>query len=960
MSREAFKQRMQLLKSYREQNPGKGYWDWKIQSYEDGGTTGEPTIWDVFKHNANAVLSAVKRKISGNEVYDADVIDLTNKNMQRITPSTSNVNSILSNEFVEDNPNNIRKAQDFRNTTDTLIGDKKIPLSKISQFYGVESGRLKSGNLQNFNDTTTVVPVRNKNIGKVIEYIPRKQITEDDERWLGISKKALDLSYKSLADKYKLDYGNNYITRLIYGSPYSQVEEYSRTNKDLEKEINFYKDRHYARVQNIRNNGAKVITQEGDTIPISRVNINARGKILFADETGNSVFVNNLSKLNEGQITQLNENLSKGLYPVKVDNGRYEHYQTSNPNYNTYTALDFYRDPKSLYILGSVNSYKDGGEVEQVRNAIEQAKVATGIPNQFLDNWNSKRLSTGKFDSQLGNGLIDIQKANRDSAAIYESPTKYGKSAYLRGTPLIKSAGATTEEAELQLLEDAAQFGRSTRHRLSGNANQRGLVGTQRIKGEYNPAGNAIYAPTQDVLTHEQSHASKAVPQEQRIQEILGGSNTGSTDYLDRPTEVYSRLMELREANQLDPLKVWEKKDIKALKKTGIDYDILNRYKDEDILELFNTVADNSNYDIPMVADGGEIPPNRSNYDRTNPYTGKPLATGVAKLVGDLEDAANFTPIGDALAVKDTYQAAKEKDWLGMGLAALGLLPLVPSGLRRLKKTRKVSEALVPEVHPRLTEELINSSNKARGDMYEYLSDVATEKDRVLEQVNSHAYRSRAQQADKMFGTNYNETYDLLSDLYENKFFDLPSVVPNSGMPARAKMQARKDAVDRYFNTGKGADYDDFMLQVNPTKYENPLQLATHEMNHYTDFLISRNPNTTINNKMLNSLENSLTPAGVGDEAAYFVKGTEQKAYMNQLRAKMYDEGVIDALDYPVDTKTIEGYLNTLPDNSSIKKASKYHKNIKSYTKWFNNIPLLGVGLIGTNKYFNQYNSNNE
>lgn len=35
MNREAFKQRMQNLKSYREQNPGKGYWDFK--SYEDGG-----------------------------------------------------------------------------------------------------------------------------------------------------------------------------------------------------------------------------------------------------------------------------------------------------------------------------------------------------------------------------------------------------------------------------------------------------------------------------------------------------------------------------------------------------------------------------------------------------------------------------------------------------------------------------------------------------------------------------------------------------------------------------------------------------------------------------------------------------------------------------------------------------------------------------------------------------------
>lgn len=29
MDRQAFKQRMRSLKSYRENNPGKGYWDWK-------------------------------------------------------------------------------------------------------------------------------------------------------------------------------------------------------------------------------------------------------------------------------------------------------------------------------------------------------------------------------------------------------------------------------------------------------------------------------------------------------------------------------------------------------------------------------------------------------------------------------------------------------------------------------------------------------------------------------------------------------------------------------------------------------------------------------------------------------------------------------------------------------------------------------------------------------------------
>lgn len=56
MDRQAFKQRMQNLKSYRENNPGKGYWDWKVEAFVDGGVndnligsysnhTGTPTMY---------------------------------------------------------------------------------------------------------------------------------------------------------------------------------------------------------------------------------------------------------------------------------------------------------------------------------------------------------------------------------------------------------------------------------------------------------------------------------------------------------------------------------------------------------------------------------------------------------------------------------------------------------------------------------------------------------------------------------------------------------------------------------------------------------------------------------------------------------------------------------------------------------------------------------------------------
>jgi hypothetical protein len=37
---------------------------------------------------------------------------------------------------------------------------------------------------------------------------------------------------------------------------------------------------------------------------------------------------------------------------------------------------------------------------------------------------------------------------------------------------------------------------------------------------------------------------------------------------------------------------------------------------------------------------------------------------------------------------------------------------------------------------------------------------------------------------------------------------------------------------------------------------------------------------------------------------------------------------------------------------NAIKEARDMFKSRRSYTKWFNTVPLLGVGALGVNKYF--------
>lgn len=306
---------------------------------------------------------------------------------------------------------------------------------------------------------------------------------------------------------------------------------------------------------------------------------------------------------------------------------------------------------------------------------------------------------------------------------------------------------------------------------------------------------------------------------------------------------------------------------------------------------------------VEAFAEGGQTgdPEKERFYQATGrSSSGRPLEEGL-KPVFSLEDAANMTPIGDAISARDTYNAVKNRDWLSAGLAALTVLPFVPSGLRNVKAAARY----IPTVN-RTEQSLINQDLGNISKKRDYLSDIANSRNRVLEDINTIPYRNRAEQADKIFGTNYSETYDLLDDLYQHRYFDLPEVQPKD-MVASGRLQAKPFAEERFNKTGVGAEPNEFDLWVNTGMYRDPMQLANHEMNHYTDYIISRNANTTINNNMLKQLENSLKQT---DATSYYRKGTEQKAYMNQLRTMLKQNADVQNLDEPVSSTLLKKYLD--------------------------------------------------
>lgn len=540
--------------------------------------------------------------------------------------------------------------------------------------------------------------------------------------------------------------------------------------------------------------------------------------------------------------------------------------------YNTYFVGDkVYTKSKEE---GPINVYADGGEVARKslkdirKESIIEDKLDYDVmlqnqnayQKEFATNWYKQRANNSKYNSQLGEGKLDkiLSDINK---ATWKNPTEA-----MRDNLTSQGYSPTDQNIKSQLQAIDAKgtkgFAVPSMYSYYGAPRNTWHEGVGHIVGDNNPA---ILDSTPNV----------SIP----------SNDPQYSDYVNQANEKYAQTWDFRGKNQtlkddtgnyyIDPNRQLSSDDIQEMIDKGAA--IPDQWKDlttQDISDLTNTFAYN-------YAEGGEVGNPDDDFTKAintklgRTPDGRPKEQGL-KPVFDLEDAANITPIGDALSARDVYNAITEKDWTGAGLAALGILPFIPSGLRQLKSTAR------------------------------YIPSVS---------------KSREQ--------------DLLNVAFDN-----------------IKMQAKKQANKKFVETGIGAGPEDFDFLVNPYRPIAADELARHELNHYTDFIISRNRDTSINNNMLKQLESSLkkTKDIKGD---YFRLGTEQKAYMNQLRTRMYNDKAIDSLEEPVSTTLIKKYMDSLYDKDSIKRAYKQHKSLSAYTKWFNSIPLLGIGTIGVNKYFN-------
>lgn len=295
---------------------------------------------NVQQQNSVPIIDNVVNTIKGTYNYlspsDPLYMDLSGIYLRDVS-DRSQAGGVLWNDFVEKNDNAIREARDWRNTTDTLIGDKRIPLSNISQYYGIEDGHLKAGDLSLFGDDTRIIPIRNRNIGKV-NYVGIDTVTTPDYSEI-------------IHEKYPAP---NFFERL-FGIGERVTPEYIKARNEYAQSL--YKTNTPATKYKTLYK-PYFLTQQGDTVYMENAGFkNHKNKVVLSDENGNAVFVKNL--LDDNVRNSLNSKLGETpLYPILIDNGRYSHYDLSGNVAGYRNPLD---SDRSMYIVG----YANGGKLKK-------------------------------------------------------------------------------------------------------------------------------------------------------------------------------------------------------------------------------------------------------------------------------------------------------------------------------------------------------------------------------------------------------------------------------------------------------------------------------------------------------------------------------------------------------------------------------------------------------------------
>lgn len=370
---------------------------------------------------------------------------------------------------------------------------------------------------------------------------------------------------------------------------------------------------------------------------------------------------------------------------------------TSNPFKYIYNTVENVTNGVYEELLGNIIG-KDKAIDVKFHGNINKKPLGGNLPtnqNDFLDTWNASRLATGRYNNQLGDGRLERQAESRNTAREFHSPIgfamNYGKRAAIR----------TPSMSDTDYRKEIARNAQSMKLRLNTPETGQGVIG-----GAYHAPTHSSYVNQEEftkdptVRTHENAHASRATEQEQAISDILGSSS--SSTYLRRPTEVYSRLMQFRQANNLDPNTVYDKDSFRELRKTATDYNLINTFKEDEVIDLLNNVA--------MRNDPNQLNLNNINLNTVPVYAAKygtKRKSKMGKVIsinGNVRNGLIHTPSREAFAYGGERKPRFNGRYSKPGLHNLSLLAsaiIMPKGTVD-KEPEKPRRAGWADLHNRL------------------------------------------------------------------------------------------------------------------------------------------------------------------------------------------------------------------------------------------------------------------
>lgn len=882
MDKQAFKQRMQNLKSYRENNPGKGYWDWKVQAYQNGG----------------------RHALGVGQVFASLADMLFNK--ERRTPAIAAAAYYTIHQTQNDPVLAPVEAPLVEPIADAIKSVDETPYDPGEVFLLSPENQKKQ---MTKNPNYRVVDTNSEEdpygiVRRAANY--HKEIHGEVPVYEYIADSDTTIKRSNLIPVGTLPLGE-YTPELPHAGSYNSVLYYNASNDKL-----------YQRAYDLNDYGPT------DT----------------KDKGASSMYI--------GPIRWLSRQLDKAGTPfvqrtgfVPLDEGKYY-------NQLPESAKKKVRERRRLR-----NSYEYGGEVNEfqrkTRRDIMQESLVDGRPDynkmfqnqneyqkDFANYWYTERAKNPKYSDQIGGDKLGSVLSNIDKAT-WKTPTEA-----MRDNMVGQGYNPTDAQInqQLNILKEKGTKG-------FANPKAHSYTSLRPANTWHEGVGHMVGDNTPAIL-----NASPNVR--------ISNSDSSYEDYVNQANEKHAQTWDFRGNNSnlkddqgnyyIDPNRQLTPEDISNMRSRGAKIpEQWESLEDADISELTNTFAYNMYQDpVQYMANGGEVGDPDDEFTKAintklgRTPDGRPLQQGL-KPVFDLEDAANLTPVGDVLSAKEAYDAVKQNDWLGAGLAGLGFIPFIPKGVRRIARQ-------TPTVN-RTFEQKVAEMEKRVGNRRKMMEEFYDQRNRTYELLNTPEARRRAADIDQKYGTEYNKVYDELTKEYE----DVTSYV-NMVEPEFVK---DPDAFARINPSETGKKIS--LSEDNITKPEDfPTGLIRHEIGHYVDEMAY--PGGVPNNAYLRQLGKPSkyrpfeeakdifrSPDKALQDYRYLRNPTEKKSIMNQ-----FDEYLMNNYTpstYPQTTKEFKEAIEKAPDiHRNMKLLLKIHNKPSILFKDFKNRPLVNNTTKDKNK----------